>query len=109
MAKRGRPKKKIEQYDILKWRIKRYDELNWVLEELVDGVNPRTKEPCQNWKVRGYFGRLEHLFDHLLDRHLVGPKNEVKGLSESIEELLTELRQTKTKLVQAFEKIERGG
>lgn len=33
--------------------------LNFILERLVQGKNPKTKEPTETWRVCGYYSSLE--------------------------------------------------
>lgn len=54
--------------------------LNFVLEYLADGINPKTKEPTRKWKVHGYYSTLQGAIAALPDREAQHP--EVKTIGD---------------------------
>lgn len=54
------------------FRVRRYDERNWILEEWVRGrMNTRTKElAADHWEGIGYYGQLKDVAHHLLNKSI---------------------------------------
>lgn len=68
-------KKPLKMATVDHFRIRRYDSMNWVLEEFTPGgLHPVTREQALNkWIVIGYYGQLSDLTRHLLDRSIILP------------------------------------
>lgn len=78
------------------FRINRYDDKNWIIEELVEGgINPKTREQAEpKWINIGFFGKLEHVVFYLIDRKIVFSDG-TKG-----KEILEAIKQAKVEAVE---------
>ncbi len=85
----------------MNFRIARPDAKNWTLEELVPGgIHQRTKKRGPDkWRVIGYFGGLEDLLSHLINRQLEVPEG---TLETQIRDLLAELKTVEERLLRMF-------
>lgn len=74
------------------YRYSRYDDKNWLLEELREGVatkdtsNYKKGDPTYVWKFRGYYSSLEDLLGRMVD---------LVGLDGRDQDLLGEIRELK--------------
>ena len=78
-------------------RIRRMDELNFVIERLREKKEPGNPD---NWEVLGYYGSLKSLLTHGLDRLVYG---------ESARELLKGLETAQKTLLEAFQRAVEDG
>lgn len=78
-----------------KYRIRRFDEHNIVIEEFIEGGKPHKARGVEGisqdkWVIRGYFSRLDGVFSYLICH--VAFNNDVtslKELQERINDLLS--------------------
>lgn len=83
----------------MSFRIRRPDERNWILEQLVPGgIHPTTRQPGQDrWEVVGYYGKLEDLARYLVDRQIEVPEG---TLQDQIKGLLVELKAAEGRILE---------
>jgi hypothetical protein len=74
------------------WRIK-YDAYNVILEQLIEIEDRKTKEMKKEWKVAGYFGKLEHACECVL-------RQNIKAVESSDINSLIDTIQTESKRLQ---------
>src|SRR3990167_4779674 len=82
-----------------KYRIRRFDEWNLVLEELLperEAVHDhlhlaKDGKYQEKWIIRGYFGRLDAVFSYIISHIPEEDLNKIKTLSERIEEIREEM------------------
>ena len=61
-------------------RIKRYDDRNVVLEQLTEGVNPKTREVSSKWKNIGYFPNVRMGLQRVIDLDMLVDLDEIETL-----------------------------
>lgn len=88
-----------------KFRIRRLDDLNWVLEVFVSPEHPihktglhKGKPTKGRWKIEGYYARLEHMVPCLLELDL-------DGQFENTEEILTAIAKAKTEILKSLNQL----
>jgi len=90
------------------FRIRRYNELNLVIEEFkTGGINPKTRQPSPgHWAVVGYYGRLEDLVKALVNRQITPPEG---TLAEQIPAMLAELKVVEARILDSLTAARVGG
>lgn len=89
------------------FRVRRYNELNWTLEEWIPGgLHPVTKQPGSGkWVITGYYGKLKDLAVYLLNRQIEVPEGtlgeQVPALIEAIKAAEVRIAETLTAVMEA--------
>ena len=66
--------------------------LNFILEYMADGVNPKTKAPTRKWKLHGYYSTLQAAIMAIPDREAQHPTVKTIGdLTARLEHLAAQL------------------
>lgn len=68
------------------------DPHNFILEELRETTNPKTKETRKAWKQIGYFGKFEHIIHFIFKNELVSNDNltiaQIKDILKELERIV---------------------
>lgn len=83
--------------NIADYRINRLDKVNWKLEHYAKVTNPKTGQTRMEWQAKGYFGKLEHILDFIIDSKLEG--SGARGLKQSVKALRSELAELRSELL----------
>lgn len=88
-AKQAEPKVVKERWELHisdTVKIQEYDAYNFAVLVLTDGVNPKTKEVTQNWKLDGYYTTVRGALTGILKHDLLVDMNKVNTIRNYQEE-----------------------
>lgn len=58
------------------------DALNYTIQRLSEGINVKTKEKTETWRVLGYYGTIKRALYSILDRDLLVDLEAVNSLAD---------------------------
>lgn len=78
-------------------RVRRYDDLNIIIEKKAKRTNKETGKGTMIWKVLGYYGNLasamQGLFDYMTTEEMDKNMHSLKSLKKSIENIGNKLEE----------------
>ena len=80
-------------------RVRRYDDLNIIIERKTKRTNKETGKGTMIWKVLGYYGNLasamQGLFDYMTTEEMDKNMHSLESLKKSIESIANKLAEIK--------------
>ena len=68
-------------------KIQQFDDKNFLILQLKEGYNPRTKETTTSYKEQGYFSTLFKALDAILTKDLLIDINEISSVKQYVNEV----------------------
>ena len=81
------PKDKWELQITDTLKIQQFDDKNFVILQLKEGYNPRTKETTTSYKEQGYYQTVYKALDAILTKDLMVDLNRVSELKDYVNEV----------------------
>ena len=81
------PKDKWELQITDTLKIQQFDDKNFVILQLKEGYNPRTKETTTSYKEQGYYQTVYRALDGILNKDLMVDLNRVSELKDYVREV----------------------
>ena len=81
------PKEKWELQITDTIKIQQFDDKNFVILQLKEGYNPRTKETTTSYKEQGYYQTVYKALDAILTKDLMVDLNRVSELKDYVREV----------------------
>lgn len=83
-------------------RIVQKDEINYTLQVLETGINPKTKEPVTNWRIKGYFDNVRASLMAIIDRDMLIDVDEIKTIGDYLKQVKLQRQKVNELLEEAF-------
>ena len=81
------PKEKWEIQITDTIKIQQFDDKNFLILQLKEGYNPRTKETTTSYKEQGYYQTVYKALDAILTKDLLIDINEISSLKQYVNEV----------------------
>ena len=81
------PKEKWELQLTDTLKIQQFDDKNFVILQLKEGYNPRTKETTTSYKEQGYYQTVYKALDAILTKDLLIDINEISSVKQYVNEV----------------------